>query len=619
MEQNVSREELSSRIFELFNTGEEAIEFLNQAGLQDNIYLLEDLKVLCTTLAAGIEQSGAWITLKNRLEELGLNAPLAIERICQALKEGKLENADMQYRCIFVPLFLFWKRYAEFFLIYAADEDALRRWHEEERIHQKEVREQPKEDSQQDFRYDLSIVVLFYGHKEMTEKCLEAIRKYTTSRSYELITVDNGSDEETTAWCESLPHEKKIYYSHNMGSSAAGNLIFTMAPLYMEGKYLLFVSNDVIVTPGYDEILYQCMESDPAIAAAVPVCNSASNYQTISVPYQDNNLEDMLHFAQEYNQFNPRKWTDRARLFCILGCYRPAALMQTYLAYDPLFCYDMFADDDQCCQFRRMGYRQVLCRDVFVHHYGSATIGAEQFKVMDLGRAQFYQKYNVDAWNSLGADLFEVLGCLDINPIESVRILALNPLFGESVLALCNRLKECGSDSVVVDALTEDHRYLDDMEGLFHRSGLLEDAERVLEGNYNAVIVGSGLERCLDLRAVCALGAKWLTPGGLMITKHTNYFNLAALHSTLQSGDFVNDVFSKDPCENPVLNLISDGALKAFLQNKGLELQRSISLVNHSVDPFAQLVAAALQVNSDEKAEEFLKTAGKLNLWRKRM
>ena len=104
-----------------------------------------------------------------------------------------------------------------------------------------------------------------------------------------------------------------------------------------------------------------------------------------------------------------------------------------------------------------------------------------------------------------------------------------------------------------------------------------------------------------------------------MITKHTNYFNLAALHSTLQSGDFVNDVFSKDPCENPVLNLISDGALKAFLQNKGLELQRSISLVNHSVDPFAQLVAAALQVNSDEKAEEFLKTAGKLNLWRKRM
>ena len=35
----------------------------------------------------------------------------------------------MQFTCTFVPLFLFWRRYAEFFLIRAVDEAALKDWH----------------------------------------------------------------------------------------------------------------------------------------------------------------------------------------------------------------------------------------------------------------------------------------------------------------------------------------------------------------------------------------------------------------------------------------------------------------------------------------------------------
>lgn len=252
-------------------------------------------------------------------------------------------------------------------------------------------------------------MVLFYGNKKMTKECLDAIETYTRGHSYELITFDNGSDPETTAWCESLPHVKKIYYPHNMGSSAAGNLIFTMAPYYMEGKYLLYVSNDVIVTPRYDEILWQCMESDPRIAMAVPVCNSASNLQAISVPYAKNDRKGRLAFAEGYNHCNPGKWEDRARLFSILASMRPGALKQMNLAIDPLFCYDMFADDDFNCILRRMGYRQILCKDVFVHHYGSATIGKGQFQVMELGRTQFRQKHGVDAWGSLGMDLCAAL------------------------------------------------------------------------------------------------------------------------------------------------------------------------------------------------------------------
>lgn len=613
MDQN-AYETLTAQIFELFETGEEAISFLNGQGLEENQYLLEDLQALCTAISSAVEQLAPQIKLKNKLKEIGLNAPLAVERISKMLAEEQTEAAHVQYTCSFVPLFLFWRQYTEFFLIHAADDETLLLWYQEETKQIRQIRNTLKLDEEREYRFDFSIVVLFYGNQKMTKECLDAIETYTKGHSYELITFDNGSDPDTTAWCESLPHVKKIYYPHNMGSSAAGNLIFTMAPYYIEGKYLLYVSNDVIVTPRYDEILWRCMESDPRIAIAAPVCNSASNLQAISVPYARNDLKEMLSFAEQYNHSDPQKWADRARLFSILASMRPDALKKMNLAIDPLFCYDMFADDDYSCRIRRMGYRQVLCKDIFVHHYGSATIKESQFDVMDLGRAQFYKKYGVDAWNSLATELNAILETFSIAPQERIRVLALNPLFGESVLALVNQLKACGCKSVTVDTLTEDPRYLDDMNGLFHYAGLLQKEETALSEEYDIALVGTGLERCHDLRAVIHAASRQLKQGGLLITQYKNQFNLPTVINTLQGKAPVHDVFSHDQNENPVLNLITDDALETLMRQESFIRHRAVRLTNENWEQPANQILAAFKLQN-QVGNERLVTTDIFNLW----
>lgn len=617
MEQN-TYDALTSQIFDLFNTGEEAIQFLNGNGLEKNRFLLQDMKTLCATIASAIEQLASQIKLKNKLKEIGLNAPLTVNRISSLLDGGSGEQAQVQFHCSFAPLFLFWRRYAEFFLLHAASDTSLKDWYAQEREHIRQIRETPKREEPRAYRFDLSILVLFYGNQKMTKACLDAIERYTKGHSYELITFDNGSDPKTTAWCESLPHKKKIYYPHNMGSSAAGNLIFTMAPYYMEGKYLLYVSNDVIVTPRYDEILWQCMESDPRIAMAVPVCNSASNLQAISVPYAKDDQKGMLAFAEGYNNCNPRKWENRARLFSILASMRPDVLKQMNLAIDPLFCYDMFADDDFNCALRRMGYRQVLCKDVFVHHYGSATIGEGQFQVMELGRAQFRQKHGVDAWASLGMDLCSALNSFSLSGSGPMRMLALNPMFGESVLALTNRLRVCGCGEVTVDALTEDERYLEDMEGLFRHGGLFQEEGQVLEGNYDIAIVGCNLGCCTDLRAVLHTAAGQLKNGGLLITQYENFFNLSNLNLALQGRLPADGVFLYDPEESLELRIVTDKALERVLREDGMALERSISLTNDSWRPAAKKIVSVLGIQQGGEAEGMLLSLGKFNVWRKR-
>ena len=609
--------ELISRIFELFDTGEEAIQFLNAKGLDGGQFLLPDLEALCTSIASAIEKLSPQISLKNKLREIGLNAPPTVARICQSVGAGEIESAEMQYRCSFVPLFRFWRRYAAFFLVHAADEASLRSWYREEWKQFRQIRKTPKQDENREYRYDFSIVVLFYGNQKMTKDCLDAIETHTRGHSYELITFDNGSDPETTAWCESLPHVKKIYYPYNMGSSAAGNMIFTMASSYMEGKYLLYVSNDVIVTPRYADILYQCMESDARIAMAVPLCNSASNLQAISVPYAPNDMEAMQEFAEDFNQCNPQKWADRARLFAILASMRPQALEQMQLAIDPFFCYDMFADDDFCCALRRMGYRQVLCNDVFVHHYGSATIKEGQFQVMDLGREQFYQKYGVDAWNSLGTELCAAINTILFHQPGSLRVLAINPLFGESVLALCNRLRVCECDGITVDALTEDDRYLDDMEALFQRSGLLQAEKQAAEGQYDIVLVGTDLERCRDLRAVIHTAAQYLGPDGIFITQHKNRTNFLTLYNLLQGDAMENDIFAHDLQENPGIVSISDSALELLMSQSGLKQKQAIRVTNSSWKPNIEQILNVFNIKNREKAEQLLLTSDTFSIWEK--
>ena len=612
-----THEDLTSRIFELFETGEEAISFLNSHDLQENQYLLEEVGTLCTALASAIEKISPQIKLANKLKEVGMNAAPTVERICTLLNDGMAETAQTQYVCTFVPLFLFWQRYAAFFLLHATDDTALANWYEEEQQRIRQIRETPKQDESLNYSYDFSVVVLFYGNQKMTKDCLDAIDTYTKGHSYELITFDNGSDPETTAWCESLPHIKKIYYPHNMGSSAAGNLIFTMAPYYMEGKYLLYVSNDVIVTPRYDEILYQCMESDPKIATAVPLCNSASNLQAIQVPYALHDIKAMERFASNYNQCNPQKWADRSRLFSILASIRPQSLRQMYLAIDPFFCYYMFADDDFSCTLRRMGYRQVLCKDVFVHHYGSATIKEGQFQVMDYGRAQFYQKYGVDGWVAMGSDLCAALGTFSIQDTKPFRILALDPMFGESILALRNRLREGGCTEITIDALTEDPHYLEDMQGLFHRSGLLGESDQILDGQYDIAIVGCNLGRCIDLHTVLHTAVSRLATGGLLLTQVENFYSLVNIGEALTGNLPDSSIFLHDSTESLSLRIVADTALKNVLQQEGMILEKEVSLTNDSWNAGADQLLSCINVQQKDLAKKTLLTIGKFCMWRK--
>jgi len=126
---------------------------------------------------------------------------------------------------------------------------------------------------------EVSIVVQAYNRLEKTKRCVESVLKYTKNVDYELILLDNGSEDGTLDYFQSVPYEKKtvIHVTRNIGVAYP---ILTMC-LNQLGRFVCFIPNDLIVTAHWLENLLICIKSDDRIGMVNPVCSNTSNLQCV--------------------------------------------------------------------------------------------------------------------------------------------------------------------------------------------------------------------------------------------------------------------------------------------------------------------------------------------------
>ncbi len=104
----------------------------------------------------------------------------------------------------------------------------------------------------------VSIILLCANQLSYTRQCIESIIRHTHS-PYELIIVDNASNDETPSYLASLterPGPKRVCVLRNgvnRGFSCGCNQGFAAA----QGEFVLFLNNDTIVSVGWLDGLYK--------------------------------------------------------------------------------------------------------------------------------------------------------------------------------------------------------------------------------------------------------------------------------------------------------------------------------------------------------------------------
>lgn len=212
-----------------------------------------------------------------------------------------------------------------------------------------------------------SIIILSYNTYEITKGCIESIRKFTAAGSYEIIVVDNASKDASAAWLKRQKDIKLIINKENKGFPGGCNQGMVAAE---QGNDILLLNSDTIVTPNWLENLQKALYSAENIGAVSCVTNYCSNVQTIEASYS--NYDELIQFAEKFNHSNPVLWEVRPRLvgFCYLiknVAYQHVGLL------DERFAPGMFEDDDYSIRLIMLGYRLLVCRDTFIHHYGSES------------------------------------------------------------------------------------------------------------------------------------------------------------------------------------------------------------------------------------------------------
>jgi GT2 family glycosyltransferase/tetratricopeptide (TPR) repeat protein len=220
-----------------------------------------------------------------------------------------------------------------------------------------------------------SIIVLCCNEIEYTRLCLESVIRHTRL-PYELVLVENGSTDGTLAFLEELstrPGPGRVVVIRNetnVGFAAGCNQALARA----RGRYLVFLNNDAVVTPGWlVEIVRWALHDWPKVGLVGPVSNYAPPPQLVEAGYRG--LDGLDAFAGRWRQQHAGQALGVERLtgFCLLV---RREVLKRVGAFDECYGHGFFEDDDLCVRAREAGFGLLVAQDVYVHHFGSRTFKA---------------------------------------------------------------------------------------------------------------------------------------------------------------------------------------------------------------------------------------------------
>jgi GT2 family glycosyltransferase len=221
-----------------------------------------------------------------------------------------------------------------------------------------------------------SIVIPVFNRAVFTKACLLAIdRSVAPARlPYEVIVVDNGSTDETltllSSWSQSRANARVVSMGQNLGFARACNEGARLA----RGRYIVFLNNDTLPTPGWLEKMVELAEEEPRVGiVGSKLLFPNGRIQHIGVAFDKNKNPE--HIYRGFPADIPPARISREFQAITGACLLVAGELYHSVGGMDESYESSYEDADLCLKVRDRGFRVFVCADSVLYHFESISEG----------------------------------------------------------------------------------------------------------------------------------------------------------------------------------------------------------------------------------------------------
>jgi GT2 family glycosyltransferase len=282
----------------------------------------------------------------------------------------------------------------------------------------------------------LSICIVNYDSGNLLAECLDSIDCYPFSGDFEIIVVDNCSEDGSQASAIGRANVRLIRNSENVGFAIGNNQALQIS----KGEYVLMLNPDTVITPKALDALVHCGESNPQ--AGLVSAKLTNPDGSVQVGFNVRRLPTVVSTCAQLmlvDEILPRNVIS-SRACCLdfdytrvqaveqpaasALLYRRTVLMQVG-GFDPRLT-NWYNDVDLCKRVLEAGWQILFCpASLIIHYHGMASASRSvESTTKEVYRSQ--RLYCLKHFGRIGYGV--VSGCIVAGMMLRVLILYIFPM-----------------------------------------------------------------------------------------------------------------------------------------------------------------------------------------------
>ncbi len=219
---------------------------------------------------------------------------------------------------------------------------------------------------------ELSIIIPVKDQLPYLDKCLVSLQKIQNV-SWELVIVNDGSNQETVNYLSKFPQLNIIHHQQNKGFVEACHAGANKAI----GKYLLFLNSDTeLIDPlSFSKMIsiFKYNKNVGVVGAKLLYPNDTVQHFGLVWSQKDMNY---MHFAIGKDKNDPSVCTSQTFDVISGACFMTTKELWNRLGgFDKIYSPGYWEDTDYCLRAKELGYITVCCAEAILYHFQSRSFG----------------------------------------------------------------------------------------------------------------------------------------------------------------------------------------------------------------------------------------------------